>query len=147
MNQKTIIDRQWVERNLGFDPIARPAPTSTFAFTAAARSSSVEDLQREILDFDSEAPEGREFLAFTTATGLSRYTDVPWPKGLAPKTGQAPRRRTDSLLPSADVLVVTWTVDEGHALSRVLTPGKDSRNDYQPYTHNYPSISGKMRPG
>ena len=28
-------------------------------------------------------------------------------------------------LPRADVLVVTWTVDEGHALSRVLTPGKD----------------------
>jgi nucleoside phosphorylase len=147
MNQKTIIDRRWVERNLGFDPIARPAPASTFSFTAAARPSSVEDLQREIIDFDSEAPEGRAFLAFTTATGLSRYTDVPWPKGLAPKTGPAPRGRTDSPLPSADVLVVTWTVDEGHALSRVLTPGKDSRNDYQPYTHNYPSISGKMRPG
>jgi nucleoside phosphorylase len=147
MDQKTIIDRRWVERNLGFDPIARPAPASTFSFTAAARPSSVEDLQREIIDFDSEAPEGRAFLAFTTATGLSRYTDVPWPKGLAPKTGPAPRGRTDSPLPSADVLVVTWTVDEGHALSRVLTPGKDSRNDYQPYTHNYPSISGKMRPG
>ena len=147
MDQKTIIDRRWVERNLGFDPIARPAPASTYSFTAAARPSSVEDLQREIIDFDSEAPEGRAFLAFTTATGLSRYTDVPWPKGLAPKTGPAPRGRTDSPLPSADVLVVTWTVDEGHALSRVLTPGKDSRNDYQPYTHNYPSISGKMRPG
>jgi nucleoside phosphorylase len=148
MDQKTIIDRRWVERNLGFDPIARPAPSSTFAFTAAARpSSSVEDFQREIIDFDSEAPEGSEFLAFTTATGLSRYTDVPWPRGLAPKTGQAPRGRTDSPLPSADVLVVTWTVDEGHALSRVLTPGKDSRNDYRPYTHNYTSISRKMRPG
>ena len=35
------------------------------------------------------------------------------------------------------MLVVTWTVDEGHALSRVLTPGKDSRNDYRPYTHNF----------
>jgi hypothetical protein len=92
MNQKTIIDRRWVERNLGFDPIARPAPASTFSFTAAARPSSVEDLQREIIDFDSEAPEGREFLAFTSATGLSRYTDVPWPQGLAPKTGQAPRQ-------------------------------------------------------
>jgi len=37
------------------------------------------------------------------------------------------------------------TVDEGHALSRVLTPGKDSRNDYQVYTHNYPAISKRMR--
>jgi len=45
------------------------------------------------------------------------------------------------------VLVVTWTVDEGHALSRVLTPGKDSRNDYVSYTHNFASISKKMRSG
>jgi hypothetical protein len=39
---------------------------------------------------------------------------------------------------------VTWTVDEGHALSRVLTPGKDSRNDYVPYTHNFDKISQQM---
>src|SRR5438477_11709118 len=128
-----IVDRQWAERNLGFDPIATPAPASTFTFTQAARSSHVEDFQREIIDFDSEAPEGREFLAFTTATGLSRFTDIPWPAGLAPKTGSAPGGTASSPLPKADVLVVTWTVDEGHALSRVLTPGKDSRNDYVPY--------------
>lgn len=142
-----IIDRRWAQRNLGFDPIARPAPASTFAFTAAVRSSSPEDFKREIIDFDSEAPEGREFLAFTTATGLSRYTDVPWPKGLAPKTAKAPSGSTNSPLPRADVLVVTWTVDEGHALSRVITPGKDSRNDYRAYTHNFASLSMKMRPG
>ena len=47
----------------------------------------------------------------------------------------------------ADVLVVTWTVDEGHALSRVLTPGKDSRNDYVSYTHNFATLSKKMRKG
>ena len=43
--------------------------------------------------------------------------------------------------------MVTWTVDEGHALSRVLTPGKDSRNDYLPYRHNFAAISKKMRRG
>ncbi len=69
-------------------------------------------------------------MSFTTATGLSRYKDVPWPKALAPKTGPKPSNGSDSPLPRADVLVVTWTVDEGHALSRVLTPGKDSHNDY-----------------
>jgi len=42
---------------------------------------------------------------------------------------------------------VTWTVDEGHALSRVLTPGKDSRNDYVSYTHNFATIAKKMRKG
>ena len=94
-----------------------------------------------------KSPAGLQFLAFTTATGLSRYTDVQWPKGLAPKTGRAPGRSSNSPLPRADVLVVTWTVDEGHALSRVLTPGKDSRNDYQSYTHNFAQISRKMRKG
>ena len=75
-----IVDRKWVERNLGFDPITRPAPPQTFSFAkAAAKSAAGEDFQREIIDFDSEAPEGREFLAFTTATGLSRFTDIPWP--------------------------------------------------------------------
>ncbi|WP_202947319.1 phosphorylase family protein [Zavarzinella formosa] len=143
-----IADREWVRRNLGFDPIAPPAPATTFAFAKAAREiSTPEDLQREIIDFDSEAPAGREFLSFTTATGLSRFTEIPWPDGLAPKTGPRPSGTGDGPLPRADVLVVTWTVDEGHALSRVLTPGKDSRNDYVPYTHNFAAISAKMRNG
>ncbi len=141
------VDRKWVERNLGFDPIAKPPPLATFAFKPAAKAATSEDFQREIIDFDSESPAGLQFLAFTTATGLSRYTDVPWPKELAPKTGPKPRRGSNSPLPRADVLVVTWTVDEGHALSRVLTPGKDSRNDYLSYTHNFAAISKKMRNG
>src|SRR5262249_30837407 len=133
---------------LGFDPIARPAPPQTFSFPkAAAESATVEDFQREIIDFDSESPAGREFLAFTTATGLSRFRDISWPAGLAPKTGKIPSGTAASPLPKADVLVVTWTVDEGHALSRVLTPGKDSGNDYRSYTHNFATISKKMRPG
>lgn len=141
-----IADREWVRRNIGFDPIARPAPVSTFSFRAAARTSStVEDLQREIIDFDSESPAGREFFAFTSATGLSRFTDIPWPEGLAPKTGPKPTGTGSGPLPQADVLVVTWTVDEGHALSRVLTPGKDSHDDYLSYTHKFEAISSKMR--
>jgi hypothetical protein len=143
-----LIDRAWVERNLGFDPATTPAPASTFAFAKAALPSRTpDDLQREIIDFDSESPAGREFLAFTTATGLSRFTDIPWPSGLAPKTGPKPSGSGSGALPQADVLVVTWTTDEGHALSRVLTPGKDSHNDYVSYTHNFAAISKKMRKG
>ena len=141
------VDRKWIERNLGFDPVATPPPDTTFAFARAAKAPTTEDLEREVIDFDSESPAGLQFMAFTTATGLSRYTDVPWPKGLAPKTGRAPGRSSNSPLPRADVLLVTWTVDEGHALSRVLTPGKDSRNDYLSYTHNFAAISKKMRKG
>ena len=146
-------DRKWVKRNLGFDPIAEPPPEKTFSFAPAAKSATapksatLEDIQREIIDFDSDSPAGLQFLAFSTATGMSRFTDIPWPKGLAPKTGPAPGGGSNSALPRADVLVVTWTVDEGHALSRVLTPGKDSRNDYLSYTHNFATISKKMRNG
>jgi nucleoside phosphorylase len=141
------VDRKWVQRNLGFDPIVSPPPPAAFTIARAAKSHDAEDLPREIIDFDSEAPSGLRFLAHTTATGLSRYSDIKWPKGLAPKTGATPSSSADSPLPRADVLVVTWTVDEGHALSRVLTPGKDSKNDYVHYMHNYKTISKKMRPG
>lgn len=147
-------DRKWVERNLGFDPISTPPPPQTFAVKRVAAAAikrtakaTSEDFQREIIDFDSETAAGREFMAFSTATGLSRFTDIPWPKGLAPKTGPKPKGTSNSPLPRADVLVVTWTADEGHALSRVLTPGKDSHNDYLSYTHNFATISKKMRKG
>lgn len=143
-----IVDRAWAEKNLGFDPVTSPAPETTFAFRpASSPKPKLGDLQREIIDFDSEAPAGKEFLAFSTSTGLSRYKDPPWPKGLAPKSAVSPGGHAGGPLPRADVLVVTWTVDEGHALSRVLTPGKDSRNDYLSYTHNFSSIARKMRKG
>src|SRR5437016_6257127 len=100
-----IVDRRWVERNLGFDPVKTPAPSSTLAFAPSLESVGP-DLQREIIDFDSEAPHGKEFLAFTTATGLSRYIDVPWPKGLAPKADRKPRAGKAGRLPLADVLIV-----------------------------------------
>ena len=57
------VDRKWVERNLGFDPIAKPPPHTTFAFARAAKSAKSEDLQREIIDFDSESPAGLQFMA------------------------------------------------------------------------------------
>jgi len=143
-----LATRKWVERNLGFDPISTPPPANTFRVKAAAVPAPVpEDLQREIIDFDSQGAEGAAFTSFSSATGLSRFTDISWPKGLAPATGKTPRGKAGGPLPKADVLVVTWTVDEGHALSRVITPGKDSSNDYIPYTHNWDKLSGKFRPG
>jgi hypothetical protein len=140
------VDRSWVERNVGFDPIKTLAPPQTYA-SIQAGESKVEDSQREIIDFDSEGPEGSAFLAFSKATGMSRFTEIPWPKGLAPKPANSTAGGGARPLPRADILVVTWTVDEGHALSRVLTPGKDSRNDYSPYTHNFDALSSGMSRG
>src|SRR5215471_6521733 len=140
------VDRKWVKRNIGFDPIARPAPANTFEFAKAAETLSPDDLQREIIDFDSQSPAGLQFLAFTTATGLSQFNDIPWPAGLAPTPDAKARKGSDGRLPRTDVLVVTWTADEGHALSRVFTPGKDSADDYLPYTRNFAQISKGMVP-
>src|SRR5215475_3463643 len=99
------VNRAWVQRNLGFDPIATPAPQQSFALKQAAKpGAAAEDLQREIIDFDSEGPEGQAFMAFTTATGLSRFTDIPWPRNLAPKTDKRARKGTSGTLPKADVL-------------------------------------------
>jgi len=140
-----IVDRAWAKRNVGFDPIAKPAPQETFTFKPAAKTATPKDLQREVIDFDSEAAEGQSFIALTKSTGLSAFTDIPWPKGTAPKTGPTPKSGSGPL-PKADVLVVTWTVDEGHALSRVLTPGKDSKFDYISYTHNFDTIAKQMVP-
>ena len=85
-----VINRRWVQRNLVY-PVATPAPASTFSFTRAASASNVEDFQREMIDFDSEAPEGREFLAFTTATGLSRLRTFHGRVRWRPKPGEPPR--------------------------------------------------------
>ena len=73
---------------------------------------------------------GKEFLAFSTATGLSRYTDIPWPEGLAPKTGKRPAG-----VSAAPCHAPTCGRDlDGRRRSCAqprLTPGKDSRNDYR----------------
>jgi hypothetical protein len=140
-----IVDAAWAERNIGFDPTKIAAPVGAHAREGVASGDDTGDLQREIIDFDSEGPVGAAFLCFTKSTGLSRFTDIPWPSGLAPVTGATPDGTGP--LPRADVLVVTWTVDEGHALSRVLTPGKDSRDDYVAYTHNFESIAALMSHG
>jgi hypothetical protein len=142
------VDRAWINRNIGVDPSTVSIPPSAFALGAASeRNASLDDIQRDIIDFDSEGPEGVSFLAFTKATGLSRFVDIPWPKCLAPTPAARAPAGGAKPLPRADVLIVTWTVDEGHSLSRVLTPGKDSQNDYVRYTRNFATLSQQMSKG
>ena len=141
----TLKTSDWLQLNLGIRP-GQAVPRDAIAL--GKRPSTSEDFQREIIDFDSEGSEGAAFFAFATgATGLSKFQDIPWPKGLAPRPATRMAGRATGALPHADVLVVTWTVDEGHALSRVLTPGFDSHNDWKPYAHNFSAISKKMRRG
>jgi nucleoside phosphorylase len=138
----TINTTDWLQLNLGI----RPGAVAMAALRKPSRTP--EDFQREIIDFDSESPAAAAFFeAAPGATGLSKFQDIPWPTRLAPKPVSRIAQRPTAPLPKGDVLVVTWTVDEGHALSRVLTPGYDSKNDWKPYTHNFATLSKKFRNG
>ncbi len=124
------VDAEWARRNLGL--------TFNGAAPAQSKTAGADDdqaLARELIEFDSERADLSPFAAATPASAtLSKFVDIEWPEGLAPIPGDEPRGES---LPDADVLIVTWTVDEGHALSRVLTPGHDSHDDWKPYTKNF----------
>ena len=49
-------------------------------------------------------------------------------------------------LPKADVVVVTWTVDELAGLAKVITP-KVGGERWHPYARNYDDFKPKIRPG
>jgi hypothetical protein len=116
------------------------------------------DAALESIEFYSEGPEGealRDQRPQAPPT-LSAFIDIPWPDGLAPEpVREVPDGES---LPPADVLIVTWTTDEGHALSRVLTPGFDSlppdagtrggaaASFWKPYLKNYEEIAAHMSP-
>jgi nucleoside phosphorylase len=51
----------------------------------------------------------------------------------------------DAPLPEADVVVITWTVDEVAALAKVMTPGV-SATRWQPYTRNFDQYAPSIRP-
>jgi nucleoside phosphorylase len=133
------VGSEWARRNLGMEERGQAL--------ASPVGTAVDDqaLQRELIDFDSEGPDLRAFAAIApkASVDLSHYVEVPWPPGESPQPG--PQPGGDSL-PEAEVLIVTWTADEGHALSRVLTPGFDSQTDWRPYTKNFDAIASDMRP-
>ena len=72
---------------------------------------------------------------------------IPFPAGLAPKPSAiSPVPAPIDALPKADVVVVTWTVDEAHALADVLTPGT-TREHWYPYSRNFAHYDPLIRKG
>ena len=146
----TIVDQKWIERNL---PATIIQPPMVAGAIGGAQAPDGEAIQRELIEFDSESDAGVPFRVAAplaqetvglTSTGLDQFVDIEWPSGYEP-TPAAPGGG-DSL-PRADALIVTWTMDEGHALSRVLTPGADSRDNWLHYTKNFAALSTRMRAG
>ena len=54
------VDRKWVERNLGFDPIATPPPDATFASVRAAKAETPEDFDTMVEPLYRFAPDRGE---------------------------------------------------------------------------------------
>ncbi|HET6275335.1 MAG TPA: hypothetical protein VFE16_05270 [Candidatus Cybelea sp.] len=131
-------DAQWLAQNTGFKILAAAA--------ADAPSVSSRDFARKIIDFDSEGDSGKAFLAQAPLSSpITDMKDIPWSAGMKPIPAPAMAGSAAEPLPEADVVIVTWTMDEGHTLSRVLTPGFDSDRNWKHYTHNYEQIASKMR--
>lgn len=70
-------------------------------------------------------------------------TPIPWPKGLEPTLHGA---HAPAEIPTADVLVVTYTAAEAQALADVMTPGFPS-SAWRKYTTNWsefePQLTGR----
>jgi nucleoside phosphorylase len=150
------VDREWMLEHLGADA---PVAESGAAAGVDAAPEDPGSLTREVIDFDSEAPSSGDFLASSPLgpPTLRHMLPIPWPDGKEPEP--AASVSDSASLPNAQVLIVTWTVDEGHALSRVLTPGFDSHPPgphdrpeagmqyWKPYTKNFDELSAHMSAG
>ena len=69
-----------------------------------------------------------------------------YPDGLAPTPAPlATAPSPTAKLPKADVVVITWTVDEVAALAQILTPGVSAAGWY-PYSRNFASFRPNIRP-
>ncbi len=77
---------------------------------------------------------------------LTADLGIPFPPELAPTPQPiTPPPAPDAPLPQADVVVITWTVDELDALCDVLTP-KFRRVRWYRYTRNYDQYAPRIRP-
>ena len=71
---------------------------------------------------------------------------IEFPDGLAPQPLVLdPAPSPDDPLPRADVVVITWTVDELAGLARVLTP-RVAPERWHRYTRHFGAYQGKIRP-
>lgn len=73
---------------------------------------------------------------FDPGSRADELSPIPWPAGLAPQPLDTGGAGGAEPLPTADVLVVTYTAAEGRALADVLTPGVQTTS-WKQYTKGY----------
>ncbi len=152
------VDRAWLDQNLGGPPKPGGVSAAPGAGTDAGAALTPQARALQRIEFDGQAPDARARNAAwpTPPPTLSHYVAIDWPQGLAPEP--ATHAPDGESLPAADVLIVTWTLEEGRALAHVLSPGCESSpptksspakpgiHYWKPYTKNYAAISANMSP-
>jgi Phosphorylase superfamily len=111
----------------------------------------------------STYPERKEIARYLLSRGLDPIELIPapariasllaaaaprieFPDGLAPQPSALdPAPSPEDPLPRADVVVITWTVDELAGLARVLTPGAPPER-WHWYTRHFADYQDKIRP-
>ena len=86
--------------------------------------SSRRQLQRDIIDHGLTVDDLGPWRFGRSATAVARRDlGIVWPAGKAPRPAPLDDEPDPSdPLPAADVVVITWTVDELRALADVLSP-------------------------
>lgn len=97
-------------------------------------------LSRGLEDFGGEAAHD------AALAGAMAAAPIQFPAGTAPQPAALdPAPASSDPLPRADVIVITWTVDELAALAQVLTPGVSPTRWY-PYDRNFAQFQPSIRP-
>ncbi len=117
------------------------------------RDSATDELTRHILDFDPRQPSSYLFAASPGSPQAAELAAaaqpdlLPWPAGLEPRpVRHSPKPTTTAPLPQADVLVVTYTAAESHALADVLAPGWDTARWHR-YRNGWQALKKSVRDG
>jgi hypothetical protein len=88
-----------------------------------------------------------DLTALPAALATTKVLNIPFPAGLNPQpVAPDPNTDTEAPLESADVLLITWTVDEQDALADVFTP-QFGRKTWTRYNRNFSEYADQIRPG
>lgn len=94
------------------------------------------------LDPRSQLPRADRLAA---ASNAGTRAALAFPDGLAPVRLQIATPQLNDPLPRADVVIVTWTVDELAGLSKVFIPGFAGTRNWNKYAHNFSTYEPNIK--
>jgi hypothetical protein len=115
------------------------------ALAEVPRYSAAELAMRKRLAIElTDSAETQQAFRALAAAQPTTDLNIPYPAGFRPRP-TAPTRQPTQTLPEADVVAVTYTVDEARALADVLTPGVGSIQ-WKSYRRHYAALERLVGP-